>query len=374
MYINIQSAERLAKALGSAGGAIGGKGDANALTTAMLLQTGNNELAITVVDSSSHQLRLSVPAQVSIPGSILIGADYFPKIVNRLGNHPIQLRVVGNKLQMEVASDKHHADLFQGDPEDFPLDSQLPPIVATVDGDGLKEALDAVMKAATDNDQEIIFCGTAGQDGTGGSLSVYTTNYLTTKSRFQLLELTCNFTFGIPKSVLAGGKLPNWSGAINIHVGEGKVVFSKENEHLLVRRVFENSDVETIETIIGTTPLGKLVVPMQLLRNRVHTIAIGKQTCTIKVAGKVEKNLVVAAENAGVGSSRMEVPISGTIAGTTSELKLDVALFERALKTIDGDDVVIDFVDYVGDGENISLRFANEANPEKRQTLLLCLQ
>jgi DNA polymerase III sliding clamp (beta) subunit (PCNA family) len=368
MYIHIQSAERLGKILSAASAAMGGKSDSNSLANAMLLQATSNELSITVVDTSSHQLNLVVPAQVSIPGAVLVPGDYFPKLALRFGNGSVQLKAEGNQLEAIVGNDKHQFALFQGEPEDFPIDASLPPIAAIVDGDGLHEALKAVMQATIDNDQEIIF------QGHNDTIGVYTTDAITTRSRFQTQVLNFDFVFGIPKSVLAAGKLPQWSGPVNIHVGEGKVVFSKENEHLLIRRVFENNNIEDLDSALGLQALGKLVVSLSLLKNRVHTIAIGKIVGSVRVTGKVEKQLVIASENQGVGASRMQIPVNGEIAGTISEVKLDMNLLEKALKTIDGDDVLIDFVDYIGNGKNVSLRFANESNPEKRQTLLMCLQ
>lgn len=368
MQVNLQTADRLGKVLIAANAAATSKGDTNPLETALLIQTGTEELSVIALNSTSHQLKLSVPCQVVIPGAVLIPGDHFTKIVNRLSDKRLSLRAEDNRMIVSAGpDDTHRFDLFQGEPEDFPQDVMLPPIAATVDADGLHEALKAVLVAATENEQDIIF------HGAGETLSIYTSLYMTLRTRFALTELTVPFTFGIPKSALAGGRMPQWSGPVSIHVEAGKIAFSQGDEHLILRNVAAQVDVELIEQIITTEAVGRLVVGRSALKDRIHTIAVGKPTCVLKVTGKTQKNLLIQTEN-GLHGSRMQIPIQGEITGTTSEIKLDVALFEKALKTVDGDDVQLDFVDYTGDGETISLRIANEANPEKRQTLVTPLQ
>jgi DNA polymerase III sliding clamp (beta) subunit (PCNA family) len=364
MQVSVHSADRLGKALASANAAITSK-DNNPLLNSMLLDASGEELTIVVVDNTSHQLKLTVPATVAIPGSVLIPGDYFTKIVNRLGDHPATIKLIKNQLQVETGlSDVHKFDLTQGEPEDFPIDYEMPPIVGVVDGDGLHEALKAILFSATETDQDLIFHG---QDGT---FTMYTSHWLQCRSRFQMVSLDVPFTFAVPKSVLAGGRLPQWSGHVNVHVGPDKIAFSFNNEHLIIKRLVPPEDVGILEGLIGTAPIGSLVVGLQLLKNRVHTIAIGKQVCIMSVTGKTDKNLSVKAENAGSGASAMHVTVQGKILGTTPPVKLDVALVEKALKTIDGDDCKVDFIDYVGDMSAIAIRISNEANPEKRQTLI----
>lgn len=368
MHVNVQSADRLGKALAAANAAITDK-DQNNLLTSMYIEAIGEELSIVVVGRDSHQLRLSVPATVTIPGSVLIPGDYFTKIVNRLGDQPATLTVEGNQLHVQAGvTDIHKFDLTQGDPEDFPLDHDLPPMVGIVDGDGLNEALKAVMFAATESEQDILFNG---RDGTFG---VYTSHWMTTRSRFQMVSLDLPFTFAVPKSVLAGGRLPQWSGHVYIHVGEDKIAFVQGREHLMIRRLVPPADVTMLDGWVSSAPIGSIVVGLALLKSRVHTIAVGKQVCVMSITGKTQPMLSVRAENAGSGASNMTVPVQGRVLGTVAEVKLDVSLVEKGLKTIDGDDLKIDFIDYIGDMSVVAIRIANEANPEKRQTLIVPVQ
>jgi DNA polymerase III sliding clamp (beta) subunit (PCNA family) len=369
MFVRIQSADRLAKALGSANSAITAKGTDNPIPNSMLLEAQGEELTITVVDTSSHQLKLVVPAEVNLPGSVMLPGDYFTKIIARLGNQPVVLKTEGSQLHAQSgASDTHKFDLTQGDPEDFPLETDLPPIMGTVDGDGLHEALKAVLKAATEAEQEVIFHSET------GTLAIYTSHWISCRSRFQMIDIAQAFTFAVKKTAIAGGRLPQWSGPVNIHHEDGKAAFSQGNEHLLIKMPPTEIDIEGLDAIISVSPIGHLVVHTATIRNRIHTIAIGKQRCVIKTTGKAQKKLQIVAETSGSGGSRMEVPINGEIRGSVPEVHLSVELLEKALATVDGDDMRLEFIDYDGTGQSIAVRISNDGNPEKRQTFVLPLQ
>lgn len=369
MLVRIQNADRLAKSLGATNSAITAKGDVNPIFSSMLLNAAEEELSITVLDINSHQLRLVVPAEVSLPGALMLPGDYFTKVVARLGNGQVMLKEEGNSLLAQSGSnDVHRFLLTQGDTADFPAETDLPPIVGTVDGDGLQESLKAIIKATTEVDQEIIF------HGNDSTLFVYTSVWISCKSRFQMIDLAQNFSFSVKKSALSGGRLPPWTGPVNIHWEEGRAAFSQGNEHLLIKMQPTEVDIEGLDAIISTQPIGHFVVPTALLRNRVHTIAIGKQRCILKVTGKTQKKLVITSETGGIGGSRMEVLINGDVKGHVPDVHLSVELLEKSLSTIDGDDTRVELIDYDGTGKSIALRISNDANPEKRQTLVLPLE
>lgn len=370
MYVHTSTSERLSRALAACNAAAPGKTD-KPIEGALLLQTGTDELQITVVDTRTHQLRLVVPCQVVTPGAVLVPGEYLSKLVSRLGDQPLGIEIANNQLVVSPHNgDVHRFDLYQDEPDNFPIDPDLPSISAMVDADALTEALKAVLVAACENEQDIIF------QAIDGTLFLYTSLWLTTKARLKISEPIEDFLFAVPKSSLSGGRLPAWSGLVNIHVGEDKIVFSQGEEHLILRRgSTEAPDVDAIDQVISTAPAGQLVVNMQAMKNRVHTVAIGnKQVCVLEVKGRTDKKLAIYAENKGAGDSNMAIPVSGSVVGTASKIKVDVNILEKALKTIDGDAVRLDFVDYVGEGKDISLRLQNDANPDKRQTLVLPLQ
>lgn len=369
MFVRINSADRLATALAAANSAITSKGEVNPILSSMLLEAAGAELTITVADTNSHQLRLVVPAEVNLPGAVMLPGDYFTKIIHRLGKNPIVLKTDGAQLiGQSGASDTHKFDITQGDPADFPLEHDLPPIVGTVDGDGLVEALKAVLKAATETEQEVIFHS---EDGT---ISIYTSVWITCRSRFQMIEISQPFTFSVKKSAIAGGRLPQWTGAVNVHWEAGKAAFSQGNEHLFIKMQPTEIDIEGLDAIISTEPVGYMVVPTSVIRNRVHTVAIGKQSCLLKATGKTQKKLLITSETGGVGGSRMEIPVNGEIRGHAPDVHLSVELLDKALATIDGDDARLELIDYDGTGKSIAVRLSNDGNPEKRQTLVLPLQ
>lgn len=369
LYINVTSASALGKKLALANSSLVAKGETNPICGSMLLSTGADGLHITVANTSSHQLKLHAPAHVNVPGSVLVPGDHFTKVMNRLGDRSVSMKVENSQL-VAVTSDNdvYKFDLFQGEADDFPIDGDLPPVGAIVDADGFTEALKSVLTAALDAEQDIIF------KAENSTLSIYTSDYLTTKSRTQLASQNFPFSFTVPRSTVAAGRIPDWSGPVQIHVRSDKVVLSQGDEHLMIRRVGAAGDVQTIEDILSIQPMGRLVVSRQQLQSKVHVVAIGKQTCTLQVKGKNEKNLLIEADNAGVGGHKQVVAIQGAITGVTGSVKVDVTLLEKALKTVDGDDLLIDYIDYTGDGSSVSLRLANDANPEKKQTLLLPLQ
>ncbi len=374
MHLNIQDTDRFAKAVARAAASAPSKGDSSILETALLLQTEADVLTVVAANMSSHQLKLSVPAQVAVPGALLITGHYFSKLVSRLGNKPITLQMdtqSADRARLVITnndSGSHKFDLFQGEPEDFPQDFELPPVAAVVDADALSEALKAVLIAATGVEQEIMF------QGKNGTLHISAGEYIVTRSRMALTELNSEFCFAVPRSTLAGSAMPEFSGPVQIHVSETKVAFSQGSEHLLIRRLCPEPHMDYIHSMMDLMPIGRIVVSLAQLKNRAHIVASGKPNCVFRLRGRTTKELVIMAEQQGYGSSVMPIAIQGDVSGTTPEIKLDINLLEKAIKTIDGEDVVIDWVDTYGDRQSISLRLSNEANPEKRQTLLLPLQ
>jgi len=369
MLVRIQSADRLAKALDAANSALTSKNDVNPIFSSMLLNAEEEELSITVVDTNSHQLRLVVPAEVNLPGALMLPGDYFTKVIARLGGNSLVIKEEDNALiTQSTSSDVHRFSLTQGDTADFPAETSLPPIVGSVDGDALHESLKAIIKATTEAHQDIIF------HGNEDTLHIYTSVWISCKSRFQVIELAQNFSFSVKKSSLSGGRLPAWSGPVNIHWEEGRAAFSQGNEHLLIKMQPTDVDIEGLDAIISMEPIGHFVVPTGLLKNRVHTIAIGKQRCILKVSGKAQKKLTILSETGGIGGSRMEIPVNGDVKGHICDVHLSVELLEKGLSTIDGDDVRVELVDYDGTGKSIALRISNDGNPEKRQTLILPLE
>lgn len=369
MFVRINNAEQLAKSLAAANSAITAKGESNPIVTSMLLEANGAELRITVADTASHQMRLVVPAEVNLPGSIMLPGEFFTKLVHRLGKHPVVLKTEGRELLVQAgASDLHKFNLTQGDPADFPLEHELPPIVGVVDGDGLFEALKAVLKAATETEQEVIFHSDT------GTLSIYTSVWISCRSRFQMVEIMQPFTFSVKKSAIAGGRLPQWTGRVNVHWEEGKAAFSQGNEHLFIKMHPTDIDIEGLDAIISVEPIGHMVVPTAVIRNRIYTISLGKQSCVLKTSGRTQKKLQITSETGGVCGSKMEIPINGEIRGHVPEIRLSVELFEKALQTVDGDDMRLELIDYDGTGQSIAIRISNDSNPGKRQTLILPLQ
>lgn len=371
MFVKIKDASQLGKILASCGNATGGDGDANPLQTTLLLIAENDQLSVHACDLASHQLKLTVPATVNIPGKVLIAPGHIGKVMYRLGANEVTLRVEGGHLNTSSnAQDTHNFRLYQGDPEDWPIDVDYPPIVAQVDADALTKELKAIMIPALNAEQEITFYGNE------GTLSIYTAEYVTVRSRFALLDHRETFLFGVHKSALAKGKLPAWSGPVNIHVSEDKVMFSQGDEHLLLRGILHETDVGQLDDILDMVAMGSFVVSSGVFRNRVQTVAYDKQiSCMLKVIGKNDpKKLVVSAENAGAVASTMFVPIQGSVRGKAANVCLDALLLDKALNAIDGDDLKVDLIDYQANGTEIFVRVSNDANPDKRQAVIVPLQ
>lgn len=371
MFIKIKSAEQLGKMLATCGTATGGDGDANPLQTTLLLIAEGEQLAVIAADTSSHQLKLVMPATVNIAGRILIPPGHFSKVMSRLGQHEVSLRVENNMLVVSSnANDVHNFQLYQGEASDFPLDTDYPPIVARVESEALVKELKAVMVPALNSEQEITFYGL------DGTLSIYTAEYVTFRSRFALLEQADPFLFGVHKSALSKGRLPVWSGSVNIHVSEDKVMFSKGDEHLILRGILHETDVTQYDDILDMQAMGTFVVSSSVFHNRVQTIAYDKQiSCSLQVIGKTDpKSLVVSAEHGGAPTSKMFVPIQGPIRGGAKDVNIDALLLDKALSSIDGDDTKVDLIDYNGNGTEIFVRLSNDSNPDKRQAVIVPLQ
>lgn len=370
MFFVVESAEVLGKAAASASSACGSSDDTNPMQAVLMLHAEADRVDVYAVDVLSHELKLTIPAKVNLPGKVLIAPGHFSKIVTKLGKNKTTVRLDGNELLVTpLAEDTHRFWLYQGEAADFPLTLGIPPIVGQVDAKALLDELKSILGVAMNSEQEITFFGHE------GTMHLITSEFVTARARFKMLDQSMTFLFGVHKSALAG-KLPtHWSGPVNIHVSDDTVMFSREGEHLLIKGILHDTDVNQYDTLLSMPPMCRMVVSSSLFRNKVGTIAYDKQiVCNLNVIGRTDKNLVVSADNVGSSASRMMVAIQGAVVGTPAPVALDALLLDKALKAIDGDDFQIDLIDFNGDGTEIFVRIANDANPEKRQALVVPLQ
>ncbi|MGO1637386.1 DNA polymerase III subunit beta [Ancrocorticia populi] len=98
-------------------------------------------------DISSHAV---IEAVVDEPGTILVHGRLLSDFAKALPNKPIDLEVVGSKL--EIVCGSSHISMQSMPLEDYPEIPALPEITGTVDGAAWQEAVTQVVSAASNDD------------------------------------------------------------------------------------------------------------------------------------------------------------------------------------------------------------------------------
>ena len=369
----IQAAERLKVAVMRCSQAIT-KESSNPLVQTILLESridegGVGKLWLIVNDPKSHQLRMGVDADVMQLGAVILPNELFPKQIGRIPKDQF-LRLdagrIPGALSIQVGNERDELqfNLYEATVDDFARDTELPPVVATVDGERLTVALKECI-ASVERDDEIIF------SGVGDQLHLYTHNeswsicsHIVLSTPDQTEDWTASTIVGILRN------LPNWTGPVNIHKDDRVVAFSKGDDHLILRQVTMGGDFEHVEESLNKPPSGHFILNQRALKDKLSYLKEGKTKDAVSI--DVKGTVVYIRRRVGLGKVDLKVPLQDR-RGDTPDICFDPVVLTNAVESMSVTELRVETVSFdLGDGKpNYLYRLVDDKLPFYRQVIVL---
>jgi DNA polymerase III sliding clamp (beta) subunit (PCNA family) len=350
------------------------KSDSNPVQSAIKIWTKADKLLITAVDTTSHQLTLGVSATVQIPGAILIEAEHFSKVISKFGDQVLMFDSEPNsgELNIKIGKDNIDFNLFSADMDDFPIEKSLPPVVATINGDKLAEFTKSLINGTLNKEQDISFTTVEDEDKLRGYVGDATSGLLI-RSEVSIKDKQQEFNFKIPFTTLK--RLPLFTGDINIHIEEGKVAFSKDDEHFLIRIADTEDDSEALDYIFDKGPSGYITTRLDQLKKKLAILRVSKSTQVTKLAVNSDaKTLVLSAHDFTRGNMLLEIGL-GDIQGQTPNLLFDASCLDRAASAVDSETAMISYILHESEDSDIwVIKMFDESTPNSKQAVILPIQ
>ena len=308
----------------------------------------NNNLLITAVDSRTHQLKLRVPeSEIFTAGKCILTADIFNQMVSTLSDDPLQLYVDENSNQLVVHQATTYAegtniklDLFTAPPEDFPVEANLPNVIATVDAERFGDVIKKALRLA-ERDEYITFVGK------GDTLKVYTrgaSGRLFSRTVLQTKEMQEEWSVAIPMQLLA--KFPNsFIGDCEICMNDDLFAICVGQEHLISRQMATDTISYTIDCMVDKNTPNYWVVKADSLKGDLKRASFIKDKYGLKLARDKQ---ALRATCGAPGRGNVDTPHQLVHAeGKIEPVRVDPTLFARAIDALECVDLVGEQVEEV---------------------------
>lgn len=366
MNVVVTESDKLQSAVAKVVGLVP-KSESNPVQTAIKVTAEAGRLLFTAVDTTSHQITLGLNANIQVPGEVLVEADYFGKVINKLGSEPYVLSTGSGFLNVKTTGADIDFPLFNADIDDFPAEKSLPAQVAVVAGEQLTPFIKGLSNGVLFKEQEVIlYCvGTDQMLGYVGDATVA----LLIKAECALKEKYTDFQIKIPNETIA--RLPQFQGDVVIHMGEGLIAFASGDEHLLIRSGDTDFEVEGLDYIFDKSAMGYLTLDLRMFRNKIGTLKVAKQTqiARLKVIADA-KLLRMSAHDTVRGRSNLEMGAEAV--GETPSLLFDANCLEKAAHAIQSEVASMGYIKHeVDNGDVWVIKMFDEAQPTKRQAIVL---
>lgn len=371
----IHAAEALKNAVTRCAGAIN-KESSNPISQTMFLEArtdrqGAGSLRLIVHDHKSHQLQLSVEADINQIGAVIIPNGYFNKVVNKIPKEQF-LRLDANReqgtlyVQAGQEKDEHWIALYEAQVDDFERQEDLPPVIATVDGAQLSVAIKECL-TSVEKDDEIIFVGREDR------LHFYTHNgewsvccHIAISSPEQVEDWIASSIVGIMRH------LPNWVGPVEIRKDDRVLAFSHGDEHLILRQVTMGGEYAHIEEYLNKQPEGYMIVNQRSFKDKLSYLKDAKTKDAVMLHPRA-KHLEIKRTESGKGRLDLKLPMQDKYASTPL-ICFDPSVLANAVDSMTGvTDLRAEFISFdLGDGEaNHLLRLVDDKLPYYRQIVVL---
>jgi DNA polymerase III sliding clamp (beta) subunit (PCNA family) len=339
---------------------------------------GKSDLTMTAVDSKTHQLTLRVPdADVASEGRCIVPAPLFNDMIRKCRDEPVDLGVNDDSDSLLIQTrTRINLNLFGEPVENFPVVTELPPVVTTTEADVLVKAIkDAIALAGKDNYVTFV--------GEGKELRIYT------NSDGRMFSRTVINTSGTPDhwAVSVGvtllARLPGtWSGTCCLHLDANcdNFAISVGAEHLIIKQLLTDTVSGLVDGLIAENAEAYWVIKTESLMDDLGRAASIQDKRGLRLRREAD-TLRAYCQAPGKGSldtPHMLVDHDGTI----REMYVDPKLLERALKSLQAVDVVGEqvavnvpaVVEGMPDEESISLLLKDQDTPEFRQVIVSTLE
>jgi len=373
MHVVISEPDKFQSALRQIAGAVA-KTETNPVQTAIKLKTGTDKLLMTSVDTTSHQMTLSVDVNVQVPGEILISAEHFSKVVSRLGDHVLVLESDpgSGELQIRAGGASIAFNLFPAEAEDFPTEAVFPRVAASVPGELLSEFLVSLQNGTLNKEGDVGFATIEDADKMRGYVGDSTVGLLV-RCECRLTTKSHPFQFKIPYNTLR--KMPAFIGEVLIHFGEDIVVFSRGDDHFLMRVANTEVDMEAYDFLFDKEPAGYIVMNLPIFKDKVGTLRVTKATQVARMTIDTDaREMMLSAHDFARG--RINLPMGvADISGTTPAVLVDSACLDRAAHALGTESCIMHYLTHEGDDcDIVVLKLFDEDNPHMTQAVVLPIQ
>jgi DNA polymerase III sliding clamp (beta) subunit (PCNA family) len=374
MHVVISETDKFQAALSRAASNVS-KSDSNPIQSALKLWTKSNKLMITALDTTSHQLTLSVNATVQVEGSVLIEAEHFSKVMSKFGDQLLSLdnNPGSGDLNIKIGKDNLDFNLFSAEIDDFPMEKSLPPKVASVSGETLADFTKSLLNGTLNKEQDISFTTIEDKDKLRGYVGDATSGLLI-RTECALKGKDEDFHVKIPYLILK--RLPLFTGDVNIHYGNGLFVFAKDEEHFIVRVADTEDDSSALDYIFDKAPLGLIAIrQLDTFKKKLSILRVSKATQVAKLMINSDANILsMSAFDFSHGNMLLEVGL-GDVQGQTPSLLFDSSCLDRAASAIDTESAVASYILHETDDTDIwVLKMYDESSPASKQAVILPIQ
>lgn len=230
------------------------------LQSCLLLVATEETLTVTALDTRTSQLTLKIPEAVTFQaGKALVNAETLSQLLGTFPDEPITISVdeIKNILTLQVDNVTMDLDLFTEPPSAFPVESNLPGMVASIDAERFSECIKKAMLLSGDKQEYITI------KAEDDSVSIYTAagGRLFSRTTIQTLQPTHKWSVAIPMYLFS--KMPrNMTGdaELCLDIKTGMFALVSGSEHLLIRNMAEDTISNHIDTILDLKADGTYII------------------------------------------------------------------------------------------------------------------
>lgn len=336
------------------------KGDSNPLEAYIKLDARDGNLRITGLDSTSHQMTLTVPANIAQEGFVLVRQDMIVKRIGALDSQPVNVhRTDENMLRFEQQFGVHDFPVYGGTATDYPELVDLPPVAATLSADHFKMLLGRLKGIKADPDQrcELVF--------ESGQMTAYTSSLGLFYRHSIPLEQSMEdlLVVSVPIGTLA--KMPDFSDTLSIHHGPGLTAFRSAEGEFWVRCMDLPTYNRRIDQLFDANRVGYWVTKAKAFATKLAGAA-GDAPSHIEPQ-RSTNTLHISVRNQVEGSSRMTIGIDD-INGETPPIWANVNNLRPALAALKSE---LAMVEYLSHRDQHLMRLRNEDDPMSPKILIM---
>ena len=350
------------------------------LQSCLLLTASGETLTVTALDTRTSQLQLKVPEAVTYQaGRALVNAETLNHLLSTFPDEPITLSVDDSKnlLTLQVGRVTTDIELFTQPPSEFPVEPELPPMVASIDSERFSECIKKAMLLSGDKQEYITI------KADGDQISIYTAagGRLFSRTAIPTLNPTFSWSVAIPMHLFA--KLPrNLVGEAELCLDQSKAWFAivAGKEHLLIKGITEDTISNHIDSIINVPADGSFIIKSDgLLQDIKRALFINdKRGLKLSPDGSRIRATCGSAGKAHIRGSYYDMSYSD---GTLEEVNVDPRVLSRGINGLGANNLIIEQLrrEFPSIDPNeppdvfYELRIQDEDQPEFRQIIMTTL-